>query len=477
MEPARREHAKRRPSGFRNAGSRRGRLDGIAGRPPPHHRPGDDHRPAAVSPAARHLGRHHLLGNSGLPGLPGRPVRGHRAARYLGRAAVVAGRGRRHEPACPVRGRIRRRDARPQPVHRTAGRGRRLLHARAQHPADPRQPVVLADLAAGHRSLGHRARRGCRDLLPLPPGPAHRPGDVPRRAHRGGAGRPGPARRPRRTMAAPARRGRHRGRAAGGRDRRRAGRHRTDGPARNDRHPGPARRGQRPAGPLHPGLQPHRDPGLPEPRLRELPAGRHLRPRTGAQPASRPTRCAGPDQPGRRDLSPGRRQLRQCRPGWPAHQRQAAGIPPAPSRPGARTHPDHQRLGRRGAVKRRARHRGQRHRRRPQRIPGAAGSHGGAEDSSRPAAARLAARDPAGRQPGAQAVAARRCEAPAASCPASPPARAAGASSQPPEAAPGSPAYAAARRFAALPAPARHAWLVQHLAALRAGRITLEQLP
>jgi hypothetical protein len=42
---------------------------------------------------------------------------------------------------------------------------------------------------------------------------------------------------------------------------------------------------------------------------------------------------------------------------------------------------------------------------------------------------------------------------------------------------PGSPAYAAARRFAALPAAARHTWLAQHLAALRAGRISLEQLP
>jgi hypothetical protein len=36
---------------------------------------------------------------------------------------------------------------------------------------------------------------------------------------------------------------------------------------------------------------------------------------------------------------------------------------------------------------------------------------------------------------------------------------------------------AAARRFAALPASARHAWLVRHLAALRAGRISLAQLP
>ncbi|HYS32412.1 MAG TPA: hypothetical protein VEM58_09135, partial [Streptosporangiaceae bacterium] len=47
----------------------------------------------------------------------------------------------------------------------------------------------------------------------------------------------------------------------------------------------------------------------------------------------------------------------------------------------------------------------------------------------------------------------------------------------PPEVTPGSPAYAAAQRFAALPASARHAWLVRHLTALRAGRITLAQLP
>ena len=41
----------------------------------------------------------------------------------------------------------------------------------------------------------------------------------------------------------------------------------------------------------------------------------------------------------------------------------------------------------------------------------------------------------------------------------------------------GSPGYAAAQRFAAQPAAVRHAWLVRHLAALRAGRITLGQLP
>ena len=41
----------------------------------------------------------------------------------------------------------------------------------------------------------------------------------------------------------------------------------------------------------------------------------------------------------------------------------------------------------------------------------------------------------------------------------------------------GSPADAAAQRFAALPAAARHAWLATHLAALRAGHITLAQIP
>ncbi len=39
------------------------------------------------------------------------------------------------------------------------------------------------------------------------------------------------------------------------------------------------------------------------------------------------------------------------------------------------------------------------------------------------------------------------------------------------------PVYAAARRLATLPAAARHAWLTAHLAALRAGRLTLKQLP
>ena len=42
---------------------------------------------------------------------------------------------------------------------------------------------------------------------------------------------------------------------------------------------------------------------------------------------------------------------------------------------------------------------------------------------------------------------------------------------------PGSPASLAAKRFAALSPAGRHAWLAQHLAALRAGHVTLAQLP
>jgi hypothetical protein len=39
------------------------------------------------------------------------------------------------------------------------------------------------------------------------------------------------------------------------------------------------------------------------------------------------------------------------------------------------------------------------------------------------------------------------------------------------------PQAAAASRFAALPAATRHSWLVTHLAALRAGRITISEIP
>ena len=39
------------------------------------------------------------------------------------------------------------------------------------------------------------------------------------------------------------------------------------------------------------------------------------------------------------------------------------------------------------------------------------------------------------------------------------------------------PVHAAAGRLAARPAAARHAWLAAHLAALRADRLTLQELP
>jgi hypothetical protein len=39
------------------------------------------------------------------------------------------------------------------------------------------------------------------------------------------------------------------------------------------------------------------------------------------------------------------------------------------------------------------------------------------------------------------------------------------------------PVYAAARRLATLPAAARDAWLAAHLAALRTGQLTLQDLP
>jgi hypothetical protein len=51
------------------------------------------------------------------------------------------------------------------------------------------------------------------------------------------------------------------------------------------------------------------------------------------------------------------------------------------------------------------------------------------------------------------------------------------ASGMPLTGAPGSPVYAAARRFAALSPAARHAWLAAHLSALRAGHISMGELP
>jgi hypothetical protein len=89
-----------------------------------------------------------------------------------------------------------------------------------------------------------------------------------------------------------------------------------------------------------------------------------------------------------------------------------------------------------------------------------------------PGSAPVSGRAPgAGRVPARERVPARRSETISGSGPGP-----IGASAVPPLA-PGSPGYAAAQRFAAQPAAVRHAWLVQHLAALRAGQLTLAQLP
>ena len=97
----------------------------------------------------------------------------------------------------------------------------------------------ISPVVTGPWDIGPDA--GVGDLLPLPSRPVHRPADVPPRAHHRGAGRPGTAQGLRRAAAAHSRRGRHRGRPAGGRNRCRTGRNRQARRPRHDRHPGPAR--------------------------------------------------------------------------------------------------------------------------------------------------------------------------------------------------------------------------------------------
>ena len=119
-------------------------------------------------------------------------------------------------------------------------------------------------------------------------------------------------------------------------------------------------------------------------------------------------------------------------------------------------------------------------------IASVVGDNPGSSPAQRAVAAALimAARDPAGSPSAAQPAAGyqpgqpqQRCER-GTTCAAGPVSYAAAVISRPlPELVPGSPAAAAARRFAALPFSVRHAWLAAHLTGLRAGRITLAQLP
>ena len=167
-----------------------------------------------------------------------------------------------------------------------------------------------------------------------------------------------------------------------------------------------------------------------------------------AEVAGLPGAHRQPDQPGRRDLPAGTGQLGRCRPGWAVHHRPAAGVPPAPARPA--TGPAMTTSALAAALRSSAG---------PAIVAGvtgggpgacgAAGGHGGADDGGR----RPAHGPPRGIPPGIE---------------------------------PGMPPIVLAPGSRPLPRPggsppcrasARHTWLMRHLAALRAGEVTLAQLP
>ncbi len=221
-------------------------------------------------------------------------------------------------------------------------------------------------------------------------------------------------------------------------------------------HPGAARRGQRPADPLHPGLRPGRNPGLCAAGLPVLSAGRDDRAAPGGSLSSPacPVPRSGPAR-SRRCSTTGHATFPADSRGTGSrdHRRHPAGIPTCPStlsrcrvRSGWTTDRIHQPDT--AAVRARVRRRW----RRP-REPGPAGRPGG------PAGRRAGYRWP--RSPESSASPRGRCQATGRTR------RAA----YPPQ------ISAAAQRFAALPAAARHAWLAAHLAALRAGQLPLAQLP
>ena len=122
-----------------------------------------------------------------------------------------------------------------------------------------------------------------------------------------------------------------------------------------------------------------------EPRLRPVPAGHGGRPRAGAHRGGRPARRAGPDQPGRGDVSAGTRQLGRCRPGWPVHHRpphRCSACSCSTSYPAGdyRQRAAALRSGAGPAIVAGVTGR------RPRRLAGAAGGHGGADEGGRPSA-------------------------------------------------------------------------------------------
>ena len=219
-------------AGLRLAGGRRGRVDGVAGRPPPHHRPGTRSPPGRGGSACSPPGPPPPAGPwwatwAAWPSCTGSPRSRPRWGGPLWWPAAVG----RREPARPVRARVRRRGGLPSrftaPLATIAaffvlGLSTQLIQGSQSYwqvsplvaaPWDigPDAGVAtfyhyLPDLPIAQVMFLAGLTVAVLGALALPGGP-------------GG------------TMAAPPRRGHHRGRPAGGRDRRRAGRHRQAGRA------------------------------------------------------------------------------------------------------------------------------------------------------------------------------------------------------------------------------------------------------
>ena len=313
----------------------------------------------------------------------------------------MAGRGRRREPAGLVRARVRRRGAASP-----AGSPRRWPRSRAFFVLALSTQLIhgsqsywqISPLVAGPWDIGPERGRG--DLLPLPSRPGHRPGDVPRRAHRGGAGRPGPARGLRRAVAAPAAAAiTAAGLLAAGTAVALAGTGKLDAhgmiaiPALHDAA------SDRPV--RYTPVCSHT--AIP---VCLNPAYASYLPATAAALAPVLNEVAGlPGAPAR--ISQAAATYRQgtgnpSASAWLAHR--ISGTPPVfrlllPDQlPGPAMTTSA--AGRRAAIKRRARHRGRRHRRRPRRIAGAAGGRGGADDGGRRCPSRPPPGIPPGNQPG-----------------------------------------------------------------------------
>ena len=103
---------------------------------------------------------------------------------FLGRgtALAVIGQRARRKPGCGVSP-----GAKPR-----CGSGARVQPHRWSVAGTWPSPVWSSWPARGYLGCGQRR---CRDLLPLPPGPVHGPGDVPGRPDLGPGGSPGAARR------------------------------------------------------------------------------------------------------------------------------------------------------------------------------------------------------------------------------------------------------------------------------------------